>query len=287
MRAGKIKLVFILWSAFGVLFLFSDLFAQRIFIIAPTATAQSNIIAGKLTESFSSKKYKVLDNGLGKSVLETLKYENPFNMTTEEAQNFGNAVGGDFIVLLKAENLRRTSFSNPEYYESYAAIYLVSSRTGKLAFWTLKSFQAGNPAAADEKLFAALADLGNEIEANAAKAGQSERANQNVSQIEELPAENSPEAKNFRPPLPYRRLRPVYTPLAGFYNVTATVDVLVDLNEAGNVIQIEITRWAGYGLDESVEKTIREMQWRAASRDGKLLPIRVLLRYNFKKIEEN
>jgi hypothetical protein len=28
------------------------------------------------------------------------------------------------------------------------------------------------------------------------------------------------------------------------------------------------------------------MQWRPASRDGKALPLRVLLRYNFKKIED-
>jgi hypothetical protein len=51
-------------------------------------------------------------------------------------------------------------------------------------------------------------------------------------------------------------------------------------------MRIGITRWAGYGLDESVIKTINEMQWRAASREGKALPIRVLLRYNFKKIEK-
>jgi TonB family protein len=73
--------------------------------------------------------------------------------------------------------------------------------------------------------------------------------------------------------------------VANLYAVTATVDATVDLDETGKVLRVEITRWAGYGLDESVEETIRKMQWRSATRDGKPLPIRVLLRYNFKKIE--
>jgi hypothetical protein len=106
-----------------------------------------------------------------------------------------------------------------------------------------------------------------------------------VPKLAELPDEASPDAKNFRSPLPYRRLKPEYTSVANLYAVTATVDATVDLDETGKVLRVEITRWAGYGLDESVEETIRKMQWRSATRDGKPLPIRVLLRYNFKKIE--
>lgn len=48
---------------------------------------------------------------------------------------------------------------------------------------------------------------------------------------------------------------------------------------------MEITRRAGYGLDESVAEIIKKMQRRPALREGKPLPIRVLLRYNFKKPE--
>jgi TonB family protein len=105
--------------------------------------------------------------------------------------------------------------------------------------------------------------------------------------LEELPAENSPEARNFRPPLPYKRIRPDYTKIANLYGVEATVDAEIDVDENGKILNIEIVRWAGFGLDESVAETIRKMQWRAASRDGKTLPVRVLLRYNFKKIEND
>jgi hypothetical protein len=51
-------------------------------------------------------------------------------------------------------------------------------------------------------------------------------------------------------------------------------------------MRTQIVRWAGYGLDEAVTETVRRMNWRPATRGGKALPIRVLLRYNFKKIEK-
>jgi TonB family protein len=105
--------------------------------------------------------------------------------------------------------------------------------------------------------------------------------------LEELPAENSTEAKNFRPPLPYKRIKPEFTQLANLYSVEATVEIEVEIDENGKILKTEIARWAGFGLDESVTETINKMQWRAASRNGKNLPLRVLLRYNFKKIDSN
>lgn len=104
--------------------------------------------------------------------------------------------------------------------------------------------------------------------------------------IEEVPEGNSPEAKNFRSPVPFRRIKPEYTAEAAFYDVAATVDIVVDLDASGRILRTRIVRWAGYGLDESVEKTVRAMNWLPATRNGKSLPIRFLLRYNFKKMEK-
>jgi outer membrane biosynthesis protein TonB len=61
----------------------------------------------------------------------------------------------------------------------------------------------------------------------------------------------------------------------------------VDLNEKGDITDLEITRWAGFGLDENVIAVVRSMNWRPAERNGKPLKIRFLLRYNFKKIEKD
>lgn len=271
------------------LFLFlasaAQIYAQRIALISPAETPQSAVIKNNLNNSLS-RNYKITNADLAKSVFQSAGFENPYNLSTEEAQNFGNAVGCDYFLLLKAENLRRTALEKPEYYESYTAISLVSSRTGRLIFWKLKNAEAENAKDADQRLFALVDDnLASEISTNISLANKNAMV-EALPNIAELPDENSPEAKNFRSPLPYRRIRPVYTPLASSYNIKATVDALVDLDENGKITRIGITRWAGYGLDESVTKTINEMQWRAASIGGKPLPIRVLLRYNFKKIEK-
>lgn len=270
--------------AFWLFIFIIQISAQRIAIITPNEKSQSLAAKEKLSASLS-KKHKIINGDLAKSVFQSTAFENPFNLSTEEAQNFGSAVGCDYFLLLKAENLRRTSFEKAEYYESYLASFLVSARTGRLVFWKLKNAEDDKEASADKKLYDSIDDLSNEISTNIVLAAKNEII-EVLPSVAELPDENSPEAKNFRSPLPYRRMRPVYTAAASAYGVKATVDASVDLDENGGVTRVIITRWAGYGLDESVIKTINEMQWRAASRDGKALPIRVLLRYNFKKIEK-
>ena len=71
------------------------------------------------------------------------------------------------------------------------------------------------------------------------------------------------------------------------YGVSGTVDIEADIDETGKISRTSIVRWAGYGLDESVERAVRTMNWRPAMRSGKPLPMRVLLRYNFTKIEKD
>jgi len=55
-----------------------------------------------------------------------------------------------------------------------------------------------------------------------------------------------------RAPRPYRRVKPAYPEAAARAEVEATVDVLVDIDAHGEVGRVEIARWAGYGLDQSV-----------------------------------
>jgi TonB family protein len=212
--------------------------------------------------------------------------EKPFNLTIEEAKVIGAAIGCDFFLLVEAVNLKRYSSILKEYYESYAVIYAVSSRSGRLIFWTLKTFNGKTPAEADELLSDSLSNLTEEIAEKAKQTAKYELAEKPPENYLEIPYENSPEAKNFRPPLPYRRISPIYTETARFYRVEATVDVEIYLDEAGNIKHLEIVRWAGFGLDESVAETVRQMNWRPAEINGKPVPIRALLRYNFRKPEK-
>ena len=83
-------------------------------------------------------------------------------------------------------------------------------------------------------------------------------------------------------PRPFRRLVPAYPETAARAEAEATVDVLVDLDAKGEVTRVEVARWAGFGLDQSTIETVRRMHFFPAMRNGVAVPLRVLLRYNFR-----
>ncbi len=288
----KFLSVFICVHLWLIIFLFSSNCSlltasaqSKIAVLVPEKNAQSQIFAEKI-ESSLSKNFKILDASLSETAYRSAKYEKPFNLSLKESKNIGAAIGCDYFLLVKADTLRRYSFEKKEFYESFAVVYTVSSRTGRLVFWKLINSEAETVEKSEKKLFDSINDLSAELSDKLKLAAKEELSEKNAAKLEELPAENSPEAKNFRPPLPYKRIKPEYTKIANLYSVEATVDVEIDVDENGKILKTEIVRWAGFGLDESVTETIGKMQWRAASRDGKTLSLRVLLRYNFKKIED-
>jgi hypothetical protein len=257
----------------------------KIAVLVPEKTALSQAFAEKLETSLA-KSFKVLDASLSETAYRSANYEKPFNLSLAEAKNIGAAVGCDYFLLVKADTLRRYSFEKKEFHESYAAIYAVSSRTGRLVFWKLANSETETAEKSEGKLSNSVNALSAEISDKLKLAAREDPNEKPIAKLEELPAEDSPEAKNFRPPLPYKRIKPEYTKIANLHSVEATVDAEIDVDANGKILKTEIVRWAGFGLDESVMETIYKMQWRAASRGGKNLPIRVLLRYNFKKIED-
>jgi TonB family protein len=120
------------------------------------------------------------------------------------------------------------------------------------------------------------------------RARDSERAErvtavENGAQIIEVMSDDVTEDREVRAPRPYRRLKPPYPETAARAEVEATVDVLVDIDVRGEVGRVEIARWAGYGLDQSVIDTVRQMHFFPAMRNGVAMPMRVMLRYNFRK----
>jgi TonB family protein len=91
------------------------------------------------------------------------------------------------------------------------------------------------------------------------------------------------ETYGLRLPKPYRRLTPAYPETAAQAEAEAMVDVLVDLDASGEVRRVEVDRWAGFGLDQSTIETVRQLHFFPAMRDGVAVPMRILLRYNFRK----
>ena len=253
-------------------------------------------VAEKLAQGFaqlpaSAGKFQMIDRDRSRAAAAGVGYQGSLNMTLQEAVDLGSAIGCDFFFTGVAETLRRSPSNGPVYFESYAAIYLVGARTGRLILWERPAVKQARPEEAErnllEKLTAgdAVSRYKSEIY-RALEADRAERANAFESPapiIEETPDDTASAANGLQLPRPFRRLKPPYPQTAAEAEVEATVDVLVDLDSRGEISRIEIARWAGYDLDQSVVNTVRQMHFFPALRDRVAIPMRVLLRYNFRK----
>jgi hypothetical protein len=256
-------------------------FSQTFAIIAPDATVGDTAFAVSMRKAMATR-VAVLDLTLSDSAFRAVPSEDPFNLSSETAKNIGNSIGCRFYLLVRTGLQRRSSSERHEYFEAFAVYYLVSSLTGSLTRWSLEKFEENTPEQAMKKLEASIPETAQALIDAALAADIRERVSEEGIAIEDA----SDASNDTRPPLPYRRLRPEYTQLADFYNVAATVDIEVDVSAEGKILRTAVVRWAGYGLDESVDRTVREMQWRPADRKGVTLPMRVLLRYNFRDLED-
>jgi TonB family protein len=235
---------------------------------------------------------ETLDRDQVSSAARGAGYAGSLNLSLTEARNLGAVLGCDFFVLGDAQTLRRSPSAGPFYFESYASIFLVSARTGRLISWERPSFRAATAAAAEHSLLNELASapLRNRILVSMRRAEEIEHAQRAIIIESEIPIiEEAPdddkvaEAEGLKLPKPYRRFVPAYPETAAAAEAEAVVDVLVDLDSSGEVQRAEVVRWAGFGLDQATLETIHKLHFFPAIRKGVAVPIRVLLRYNFRK----
>jgi len=227
------------------------------------------------------------DLEMTKAAFESLRPDNVFNMTVGDARRVGSVIGSDFYIVVRSGTQKRAALEKADYFEAFVSLFAISSRTGRLADWRLLSQKAATENEAENTLTKSLPPTAIEILKGLRSAANDEAREATPPVLEEPPDPTSPAARNYRPPVPYRRVKPEYTRTAYLYDITATIEITVDLDDKGHISHTEITRWAGYGLDENVRRTVTTMNWRPAERDGKPLPTRFLLRYNFKKVEED
>jgi TonB family protein len=83
-------------------------------------------------------------------------------------------------------------------------------------------------------------------------------------------------------PVPLVRARPEPTGLARAAGVTATVMVEVCVGRDGQVREVAVVRWAGYGLETAVEKALRAVRFRPALRQGKPVAAWFVAAFNFR-----
>ena len=197
------------------------------------------------------------------------------------AVDIGAAIGCEFYFIGDAQTLRRSPSTVPAYFESYAAIFLVSARTGRLILWERPLERRDTAAAAEQSLLQALAsgESRHRYQVEIRRALEDERAQREAAIekaatiIEAMAEEENVENKDTRPPRPYRRPKPPYPESAARAEVEAVIDVLVDVDARGEISRLEIARWGGYGLDQSVIDTVKQLHFFRQC-DGVPIPMR-------------
>ncbi|HKE60682.1 MAG TPA: energy transducer TonB [Pyrinomonadaceae bacterium] len=247
----------------------------------------------KLRQSLAAhREFSVSDSELTAAAARGTGYSGSLNLSLSEARDLGAVLAADFYLLGDAQTLRRSSSTNDKYFESYCTIFLISSRTGRLIHWERPSFRAETDKTAEAQLLNRLSqeDVYHTLAVSIRRAQEDERNERALiidSQepvITEAPDDDQQaQAEGLRLPKPYRRLRPEYPDTAATADAEATVDALVDVGADGEVSQVRIARWAGFGLDEATLTTVRQLHFFPAMKNGTAVPMRVLLRYNFRK----
>jgi TonB family protein len=267
----------------------------RVAVLDLGATQTGERVSERMTKLLSGAAGRaniaLLDRGLGRAAARGAGYAGSLNMTLAEARSLGASIGCDFYMTGDAQTIRRSASSRPVYFESYASVFVVSTRTGRLVFWDRPSAEGQSAEQAESALVA-------ELDARAARyasiildaGAREERERFDATAIDESGAvidlssdEGAGAHTNLREPAPYRRLRPVYPDAASRAEAEATVDAAVEIGADGEVGRIDIVRWAGFGLDDEVVSLIRRMHFRPAMRDDEPVAVRVLLRYNFRR----
>lgn len=255
----------------------------------PIATQAADTLRNRLR---ATKEVVVTDADMSRAAAKGAGYTGSLNLAVNEARDLGAALATEFYFVGDAQTLRRSSFEKPVYYEAYCSIFLVSTRTGQLLFWERPTFENAEATGAELQLSQYLSDdsLTQRLVGVIKKSHEDERIQRTVmtpapeALIEEAPEdEKAAEVQGIRPPRPYRRLRPEYPQTAARADAEATVDVAVDVGADGEVSEVQIVRWAGFGLDEVTVATVRQLHFFPAMKNGAPIPMRVLLRYNFRK----
>jgi TonB family protein len=251
----------------------------------------------RISQAFAgSAEFQIPDHEQARAAAKGSRYQGSLNLTVEEARDIGAAIDCDFFIVGDSQTLRRSPSTGAAYYESYASIFLVSARTGRLILWEQPLTRADSAGEAQESLLQLLSsgECHQRYVVAMQRAMEDERAERIAAVetparvIEGMSEDRSDDSdKEVRAPRPYLRLIPTYPESAARAELEAVVDVLVDIDARGEVGRVEIARWAGYGLDQSVIDTVKQMHFFPAMRDGHAIPMRVLLRYNFRKPVQN
>jgi len=223
--------------------------------------------------------------------LSGIGYTGSINMTRGEARGLGAAIGCDFFIIGKKDVSTRSQTKGESHEEALVGVMIVDGRTGALAAFDFLSERAATKEAAFAAVMKAIeararnyVDRMNECRAAREATNQSNDASSE--RIEDVPDAESALGAGFKSPEFSNRVKPEYTDAADRADISATVEAVAVFRANGEIGEVEITRWAGFGLDESAEVAIHKLKFKPATRDGQAISVRATVRYNFRRTNE-
>jgi TonB family protein len=284
--------------AFSALLLFTWLAAVPATFASPTQSAvrlaivdllgdERGVITALLRNSAQASTFELLDADLTRAAAQGSGYVGNLNLSRVEARALGQSLGCDFYVLGKVQLARRLAAGDQFYFDALAGLFFVETRTGRLILFTFERAQAPSESEAQAQLKELIKQAWARYEAIITTA----RAEQTAAVANLAPVENRTSevliddmpTSGTQQPIFYQRLKPSYTEQADLAGITGTVELEVVFGADGQVGEVEVVRWAGFGLDEAALATVRQLRFQPATRAGKPLTIRGVVRYNFRR----
>lgn len=265
--------------------------AVRMAIVVPAGDVNRELRT--LIGAEGALEIELLDEDLTLLARQGSGYDGRLNLTRAEARGLGLSLGSDFYILGQVLETPRRQADGQVSFEALAALFLVESRTGELRrFHCVEGIGADAVTAGQRmrrELAVAWAAMAKVIAAAPLRNGREPEIDQ-PAPIEIYIDDDGlnhgsagPGSGSVRPPLFQRHLKPLYPEVAARLGIEATVELTAVFRADGQVDQVELQRWAGFGLDESAVATVRQLRFEPATQDGRPVSFRGLVRYNFRR----
>jgi len=233
----------------------------------------------------NSPEISLIDEDQTAVALRGAGYSGSLNLSRDEARALGLSLGCDLFVIGKVLLARRIDSADKFYFESFAAMFLIDTRSGRLLKFLFADSKADQEKEARAQLIASLNahwQVFKEVikDANVSAQKVSESSQSLTSQEEVIDLDHAP--SGLAAPVFYQRLKPPYNDQAKLAAITATVELDVVFQADGRVGKVEIVRWAGFGLDESAVATVRQLRFKPAELNGRKVSVRARVQYNFR-----
>ncbi|MEW6736219.1 MAG: energy transducer TonB [Acidobacteriota bacterium] len=236
-----------------------------------------------LAAAFTREGLTLQDRSLTGAVTRSLQFPNRYNLTRTEARNWGLALGVDFYVALRVQMLERVDVGTRLYTQCYIALFFINARNGELSHFDFVEVRGETLAATQSAAATEIVRRIPEYVRRLREAFEQQFIPRQLDEEDraaiEVPAEG--EKEGFKSPVVLVRRQPDYSETARKMGISAVVEVEAVLRRDGKIGQVEIVRWAGFGLDEATATAVRQLKFKPATLQGREISCRALLRYNF------